>query len=150
MGKGLKGNQLGTGIAQRKDGYYHARIRRVGISEVHLYDKNLDKLKIKLEKAKSKLPEELKEHIPEIKVVPEEKNGAYVYFITDGDYVKIGVAVNVHRRLGCLQVGNVKELSIVKKIYSDNPYEIEARLHDEYSKYHIRGEWYDILSFITQ
>ena len=150
MGKDLKGNQLGAGISQRKSGLYHARIRKVGISEVHIYDRSLESLKEKLKNAKAELPDELKVHIPEIKVIPEEKNGAYIYFITDGDYVKIGVAANVNKRLSGLQTGNVKELRVIKKIYSNEPYETEAKLHSEYSKHHIRGEWYDILNLIAQ
>ena len=49
MGKDLKGKELGTGLRQRKDGRYEARAKINGI-DINLYDVDLKKLKILLEK----------------------------------------------------------------------------------------------------
>ena len=53
MGKDLKGNELGNGISQRKDGSYMARFRvPEKKSPITLYDHDLTELKTRLEKAK--------------------------------------------------------------------------------------------------
>ena len=53
MGKDLKGNKLGKGFSQRKDGRYEARATINGV-KIDIYDMNLSKLKkdFEIEKAK--------------------------------------------------------------------------------------------------
>ena len=84
--------------------------------------------------------------IPE-KISEKIKSG-YIYFISDGTYVKIGVATDIEKRLRALQIGNSNKLNVIKKIYSDNVYDVEKALHETFKKYRIRGEWYNILSII--
>lgn len=71
-------------------------------------------------------------------------NSSVVYFITDGRYTKIGVSDDAETRLKTLQCGNPYKLTIEKTIVSDNPYELEAQLHEEYKDKKIRGEWFMI------
>lgn len=72
----------------------------------------------------------------------------YVYFISDGDYVKIGVATHVNERLRQLQTGNPRKLTLIKVLKSEKPYELENNLHDIFEKYRVNGEWFNILSIM--
>jgi hypothetical protein len=71
-----------------------------------------------------------------------EPNGApgYVYFITDGELVKIGYSEQLPRRLAGLQTANPRQLRLVKAI--PGTVEDEALLHDRHQPHHVRGEWY--------
>ena len=90
---------------------------------------------------------------------------SFIYFITDGEYVKIGSAYNPIKRLNDLQVGNARELKLmftipVRRIDKrfqhideinrsvqelDYSLRIEMFLHQGFGENHIRGEWFDIL-----
>ena len=65
-----------------------------------------------------------------------------IYFITDGNFTKIGVSNDVTRRLKELQTSNAKELSILKTI--EGEYVLESKLHDFFSVYNVHGEWYKL------
>lgn len=85
-------------------------------------------------------------------------SNVYVYFITDGQYVKIGKAKNVKERIKELQSGNGRKLSVLFTIqapnicYSPNDnlaYAIESFLHKTFKDYRLQGEWFDILNIIN-
>lgn len=81
----------------------------------------------------------------------EDKPGCFVYFVSDGVYVKIGVAKDPLKRLGDLQVANPLELCILCQIPCKNDksaHSMEKKLHHEYRKRHIRGEWFDLLHYV--
>lgn len=63
-----------------------------------------------------------------------------VYFITDGEFIKIGKANNPNQRLSELQTGNPKSLWIVKQIKGDEKQ--ERMLHQIFKTWHYRGEWF--------
>ena len=69
-----------------------------------------------------------------------------VYLITDGEYVKIGVANNIIDRIRKLQTGNAKKLVVLVYQKCPNAYSIEKALHKKYKQYKVSGEWYDILN----
>lgn len=76
----------------------------------------------------------------------------FVYLISDGEYIKIGVAKNVEARLKDLQVANAKELQLICSFPLKNEkeaFKLEKFLHSEYEAYHIRGEWFNILNYIN-
>ena len=75
-----------------------------------------------------------------------EKN--YIYFITDGDNVKIGSTHDLKRRLSSLQTGNSKKLTILD--YIEAPRKTEKEIHMYYKKYHVRGEWFNILALYNR
>lgn len=80
-----------------------------------------------------------------------ENPKAFVYFISNGQYVKIGVAKDVKTRLSDLQVGNSSELRLLFSIPAKShqaAHRIEAILHNEYRHRQIRGEWFDLLTYI--
>lgn len=72
---------------------------------------------------------------------------SYVYFISDGEYIKIGKADNPVARLSELQVGNPRELKILYLVPAHTQRDatkIEGKLHLTYRDYRIGGEWFDI------
>lgn len=74
-------------------------------------------------------------------------DGSNVYFITDGEFMKIGKANNVEKRLKILQTGNPKPLSIMKVIECKNEaeaLELEFFLHKIMKPFKVSGEWYKI------
>lgn len=83
--------------------------------------------------------------------VIEQKS--FVYFISDGEKVKIGKANNVESRLKSLQTSHAKELSLIKCIKCKNEesaYKKEKQLHKKFDEFRITGEWFDILEFIME
>lgn len=77
-----------------------------------------------------------------------DKPGSFVYFISDGEYIKIGKAKQPKQRLMELQTGNPKELKILWLIPCKNDkaaYYVEQSLHGLYRSYRQCGEWFDVL-----
>jgi len=71
----------------------------------------------------------------------------YVYYITDGLRVKVGIAKNVAKRVKALQTGNGGKLEIVHTIpFSSRAlaFKKEASLHKMYSSYRMHGEWFSL------
>ena len=69
-----------------------------------------------------------------------------VYFITDGEYVKIGTAGNMATRISNLQTGNARELNLVKEIpceTKNDANDLEKHFHEVFAHLHVRGEWFD-------
>jgi DNA-binding CsgD family transcriptional regulator len=71
---------------------------------------------------------------------------AMIYFVSDGEYVKIGFTEDedVTKRLKSLQTGNARELKIVGTI--EGGYDTEVVLHRVFSTLRVRGEWFDLRS----
>lgn len=89
--------------------------------------------------------------IDRIAEVEWDKPKNYVYFISDGQYIKIGVAKNPDKRLSELQTGNPRKLKVICKIPvgSDREaFDLESRLHFEYQAFAKSGEWFNILDHI--
>lgn len=70
----------------------------------------------------------------------------YVYAISDGENIKIGMSNNVEKRLKSLQTSNSKDLVVVWKYYAGrqakDATKIEKMLHRQCKPHHIRGEWF--------
>ena len=79
------------------------------------------------------------------KKIKENQLGKYVYFISNGIHCKVGVSANVNKRLSDLQVGSSEKLNLLYSFYTNDYDNIETQLHKLFEKYHIAGEWYDIL-----
>lgn len=78
----------------------------------------------------------------------ERENKSNVYFISDGEFVKIGVAQDYEKRLNVLQIGNARELKVLGILPCENnniAYKVESCLHMYFYKYRKTGEWFDIL-----
>jgi hypothetical protein len=75
-----------------------------------------------------------------------------IYFISDGEYIKIGYAYNAHLRLSTMQSGNARKLDIIG-MHKGNTKD-ESRLHRNFKHLHYNGEWFnhspEILDYITK
>ena len=67
-----------------------------------------------------------------------------IYLIRDGDCYKLGLADNPEGRLYDLQVGNPRQLELVRFWRVDRAPEVEERLHAVFDAYHVRGEWFKL------
>lgn len=65
-----------------------------------------------------------------------------VYFLTDGEYIKIGIATNLKNRVAKLQTGNARKIKILKII--DGYRCLEKKLHNIFISYRLEGEWFNI------
>jgi len=74
-----------------------------------------------------------------------------VYFITDGEFIKIGKANDPIERMRTMQTGNARELKMLG-YYEDYDEELEGYMHKIFAKDRVRGEWFkpskDLYSFI--
>lgn len=61
-----------------------------------------------------------------------------VYFISDGEYVKIGESENPLKRKSDLQTANARELKLLKVVFGT----IEYELHSYFRHNRVRGEWF--------
>lgn len=75
-----------------------------------------------------------------------------VYFIQNGDAVKIGISSNPKMRMADMAVGNHADLKLLGVMTGGGPR--ERHLHKKFDKHHIRGEWYklapEILEYIRR
>lgn len=73
---------------------------------------------------------------------------AFVYFVSDGEYVKIGKANNVAKRLATLQTANARHLQclyLIPAVDDSAAVIMEGKLHKLYKDYRLEGEWFDVL-----
>lgn len=61
------------------------------------------------------------------------------------DFIKIGVASNIGKRLMEMQVCNPYKLAVVARDHVVDPYKLEARLHRLFGHLNKRGEWFQII-----
>ena len=67
--------------------------------------------------------------------------------ISDGDYIKIGIAENIDSRIKGLQIGNARRLMLVEYIWFNSKSAAlwaERELHEMYKNKRVLGEWFDI------
>lgn len=80
------------------------------------------------------------------KVLIEDINYC-VYFITDGEYIKIGIAASLPNRVRQLQTGNARRLKVLYIIPQNNQKDslnIERTMHEYFKNKRMSGEWFDI------
>ena len=69
----------------------------------------------------------------------------WVYFITSGPWLKIGVSYNVDARLANLQTASPVKLKLAAKIgchSKSDAFSLEKKLHSKLQSYHAKGEWF--------
>lgn len=69
-------------------------------------------------------------------------SAGYVYLLRLLHYYKIGIAVDVNRRVNTLNSGLPFDVEIVHTLYVDNMAKAEAFLHRSFEKKLVRGEWF--------
>lgn len=70
-----------------------------------------------------------------------------VYFITDGDYIKIGVAASLPNRIKQLQTGNPRKLKAIYVIAAKSQRDalkMEADFHNYFRNKQCIGEWFSL------
>lgn len=72
------------------------------------------------------------------------KMGGYIYLINrvGSDEYKIGMSVDLARRLAELQVSNGGELAITHFVATNWPDELEETMHSHFRSQRLRGEWF--------
>lgn len=68
-----------------------------------------------------------------------------VYFVRAGDFIKIGMATNVWRRVQGSTTWNPHEpipMGWLHTPYEESAYTLERKLHQIYAQYRHRGEWF--------
>ena len=70
--------------------------------------------------------------------VPEKS----VYFLTDGEFVKIGKATNTEKRVAEIQRYNPRILSVIGTIPGGHAEEQE--LHERFASLCVKGEWFEV------
>ena len=83
----------------------------------------------------------------------KDREFGFVYFVEAPAVkrVKIGVAVDVRARLNELRCACPIELSLLGFVYVstwNKARKLEQRLHKEFEPYCVRGEWFEINSYI--
>ena len=164
MGRSLNGDELGTGVGQRKrDGGYEFRRTIDGekisfysfdLNEVYRFIDTLDEY-IKTNKDIHLIYDDFKkndkkENVTQIqtqleKMTLRNKQKGYVYFVSNGQYCKIGRAVNIEHRIESLRSGSPQPLQLITYLESTDYINLETQLHRLFAKYKVNGEWYDIL-----
>lgn len=73
----------------------------------------------------------------------------FVYFISDGEYVKIGKGLP-NARIKQMQTGNARELTVLFTIPVGQHMSgaAEYLMHQLFKPWHVRREWFDILKVI--
>ena len=75
----------------------------------------------------------------------------YLYGISDGKMIKLGMSYDIKKRLKQLQTSNPKSLRIVWKYYTGKCVKtaaaLEKKLHRRCKKFRGRGEWFSIECF---
>lgn len=89
------------------------------------------------------LPERLA-HLKQFIKRPEPRQSELVYVMWCHGFVKIGVAVNVVKRVSELQVGNPFEITLLGFWKSQNAVQEEETIHACLNQYRVRGEWFKL------
>lgn len=80
------------------------------------------------------------EPIEELNTMTTKEHPGFIYFITSGNYVKIGYAKDPRKRAYQIQTGNPEEITLVGAI--EGTKEDERLLQIRFAKLHYRNEWY--------
>jgi hypothetical protein len=75
---------------------------------------------------------------------PEKGCAGFVYVIKDGEFYKIGIAVDPKARITLLQTGNPRKLTLLHYWQSDNPRKEEAKIHKRLRRFRVSGEWFKL------
>lgn len=86
---------------------------------------------------------------PQYSNVPKELTQT-LYFITDGEYVKIGISSDARYRLRGLQSSNPRKLTLLYTGKTTEAFAQEQHLHKIYKDDHIRGEWFKLTETIKE
>lgn len=69
---------------------------------------------------------------------------AYVYVIRAGEFIKVGIARNLAKRIDQMQTGCPYEIEVLRAWPCSDPYAYERKLHHMLRAYRYRGEWFKV------
>lgn len=87
-------------------------------------------------------PERGAEPIEKVKPNKPRRKRCYVYFIKNGNVVKIGRSEAPYKRMKDMEVANHANLEMLALV--DGGLKREKSLHKRFQKHHIRGEWFTL------
>lgn len=70
-----------------------------------------------------------------------------IYFVSDGEFIKIGSAASLPNRIKQLQTGNPRKLKAVFVINVEKQSKLirlEKELHEKFKEYRVNGEWFKL------
>lgn len=82
-----------------------------------------------------------------IELVDRNVARSFVYWISDGEYTKIGKANSISKRIKQLQTGQARELYIERAFgckSEQDSIKLESYFHKELKRFQIRNEWFAI------
>lgn len=65
-----------------------------------------------------------------------------VYFITDGEYTKIGRGKHIRPIINRINTSNPRKISLVALV--EGHLDVQKKLHKEFQRQKVHGEWYEI------
>lgn len=83
-----------------------------------------------------------KKQSKEKQLLSKNRGKCWIYFIEmEGhDFIKIGKARDIEKRAKTLQIGTPYKINVLAKFYTFQ--QVEKCLHDLFSEYNERGEWF--------
>lgn len=130
---------LGSGCSDLKHEKKHIAFNKYSSGYIRTKYKDL------ISDAKS-VEKELSSVYPEYEIA-----SGFVYFISDGRFIKIGKAADVKKRLSGIQTGNANKLYVLYEIPCNSmkcAEKLEMRLHWLYKEHCWRGEWFNLMQML--
>ena len=81
---------------------------------------------------------------PKGKKPPAKKKAGWVYVMQADKYYKIGISQNVSARMNQISPKMPFVLSLLCKMKTSDMSGAEAKLHEKYSEFRVRGEWFEL------
>lgn len=78
------------------------------------------------------------------RAVPDSETGSHIYFIRCQQFVKIGIADSVAKRLCSIQTGNPYTLELLNSFSVTQARQVEHSLHEHFDAQWQRGEWFTL------
>ncbi|MCT7965054.1 BRO family protein [Laspinema sp. D1] len=72
-------------------------------------------------------------------------NSGFIYLAkTPNGWCKIGMSKQPYKRMSSLQTGTPLEVTLVHRVFTFDMVALETSLHEYYSAYWMRGEWFEL------
>lgn len=79
-------------------------------------------------------------------------NEGFVYLIRMGEFFKIGIAKDVHKRISAMRVNTPHSVELLKHWRCRNPRDFEKHMHLRFREFKVQGEWFrlpkDVVAFL--
>jgi hypothetical protein len=93
---------------------------------------------------------------PHLSIVPSKPidprarsmDQGFVYFVSDGEFIKIGFATDWQARIKGLQIANPRTLTPL--LILEGGYRFERQLHQLFKAHRVRGEWFRLSPEIAE